>query len=150
SMRTGKALFTDRASIARKFGFTSTAHLVITGVSVEQPLERYWERARATDFLQCLAAVHPDLVTTPNFSLFSDVPRYDNLYNMKRIAICWQELASLGIPTALHINARTDHDWERWVQFLRAHPEIHAIAFEFRTGAASPKRARWYVGRLIH
>jgi len=33
--------------------------------------------------------------------------------NMKRIAICWSELASCGIAASLHLNARTDRDWER-------------------------------------
>jgi hypothetical protein len=83
-------------------------------------------------------------MTTPNFSLFADVPRWDNLHSMKRIAICWYELATAGIPTALHVNARTSTDYQRWASFLVDHSEIEAIAFEFQTGPASPARGAWH------
>src|SRR5207249_4165551 len=53
-------------------------------------------------------------------SMFLDVPRWDNLHNMKRIALCWSELVSRGLPTSLHLNARTDRDWERWIEFIGA------------------------------
>jgi hypothetical protein len=128
---------------------TPQTALLVTGVSYEQPIEDYWSPARGAGFLDDLAALAPAMVTTPNFSLFSDKPREDNLYNMKRIAICWQELASRGIPTALHLNARTDHDWRRWQEFLIAHSEIGSVAFEFGTGAAPAARARWYLRQLV-
>ena len=67
---------------------------------------------------------------------------------MKRIAICWQELVAAGIPAALHVNARTDHDWIRWAEFIRRRPEGTTIAFEFATGARSATRGTWYVGQL--
>jgi hypothetical protein len=146
--RTGEAVFDSRERLANHFGFQPTIKIVVSGVGYDQHLENYWSRARGAEFPARLAALNPDLVTTPNFSLFSDVPRHDNIYNMKRIAICFNELASLGIPTALHVNARTDHDWSCWTRFVRAHPEVHALAFEFRTGPASPKRGRWYRDRL--
>src|SRR5205085_1458214 len=68
--------------------------------------------------------------------------------NMKRIAICWHDFAKRGIPTALHLNARTDRDWQRWIEFLNVHDEITSVAFEFATGAAPLQRARWYVRQL--
>lgn len=145
---TGRAFTTDRAGVAARFAVTPQTPLVVTGVSYEQPIEDYWSRARGAGFLDELAGLAPLLVTTPNFSLFSDKPREDNLYNMKRIAICWHEMACRGIPTALHLNARTDRDWERWREFLSSHPEVGAVAFEFGTGAAARDRARWHSGHL--
>jgi hypothetical protein len=41
------------------------------------------------------------------------VPRLDNLFNMKRIALVWSEIQREGMPCALHLNARTDRDFER-------------------------------------
>jgi hypothetical protein len=108
----------------------------------------YWRLARGTNFLKELAKLKPELVTTPNYSLFVNSPREDNLHNMKRIAICWHELASVGIPAALHVNARTDADWARWGQFVTERPEISALAFEFATGAVYSSRARWHIEHL--
>jgi hypothetical protein len=149
SGRTGRATPRDRESLAARFAATPQTAILVTGVSYEQPIEDYWSLARGAGFLDDLAALGPAMVTTPNFSLFSDKPREDNLYNMKRIAICWYELASLGIPTALHLNARTDQDWRRWRDFLIAHTEIGSVAFEFRTGAAPRARASWYMQQLV-
>lgn len=149
SHKTGRALTRDRNQLAARFAVTPETPLLVTGVSFEQPIEDYWGKARATSFLDDLAALSPALVTTPNFSLFSDKPREDNLYNMKRIAICWHELAIRKIPTALHLNARTDRDWVRWQEFLVAHPEINAVAFEFGTGAAARARSQWHLRHLL-
>jgi len=148
SARTGSSRFSNRAAICRRFGLASDSRIVVTGTGFEQPLEHYWSRARAAEFARELALLGPDLVTSPNFSLFSDVTRFDNMYNMKRIAICWYELASAQVPTALHVNARTDQDWTRWIKFLRFHEEIRAVAFEFGTGPASPRRGPWYAAML--
>jgi hypothetical protein len=149
SKRTGQVSLDSRQAVADKYCFASGAQLLITGASRDQPIEDYWSKARAKDFAHAVLALQPDLITTPNFSAFSNVPRWDNLYNMKRIAICWSELASAGTPTALHVNARTDQDYARWAEFLQSHTEIEALSFEFQTGTASPRRARWHVERLV-
>jgi hypothetical protein len=149
SHKTGRILRRDRTHLAQRFAVTPETLLMVTGVSFEQPIEDYWGRARAAGFLDDLASLGPAIVTTPNFSLFSDKPREDNLYNMKRIAICWYELAVRKIPSALHLNARTDHDWCRWQSFLAEHPEINAVAFEFGTGAAAKVRAQWHLHHLL-
>jgi hypothetical protein len=123
SRRTGQLRFHTRTSLARYLRFSAKARLVITGVGDDRPLEAYWSVGRAARLCHALQQLSPDLLTSPNFSVFSDVPRWDNLQNMKRIALCWREFAQARIPTALHVNARTDRDWERWSEFLIAHPE---------------------------
>jgi hypothetical protein len=149
SGRTGRAIPRTQTELTDRFAVSPNTQIVVTGVSYEQPIEDYWGAARGAGFLDELAALSPTLVTTPNFSLFSDKPRQDNLYNMKRIAICWHELASRRIPTSLHLNARTECDWRRWAAFLATHTEIGSVAFEFGTGAAPKPRARWYVQQLV-
>ncbi|MGD4086964.1 hypothetical protein QT607_22765, partial [Xanthomonas citri pv. citri] len=51
-------------------------------------------------------------------------------------------------PAALHLNARTDQDYARWMRFVRERPEVEVVAFEFRTGAGVPSRIDWHVDRL--
>jgi hypothetical protein len=77
-----------------------------------------------------------------------NVPRPDNLHSMKRIALGWAELMAAGLPAALHLNARTDQDYARWMRFARERPEVEIVAFEFRTGAGVPSRIDWHVDRL--
>jgi hypothetical protein len=88
------------------------------------------------------------LVTTPNFSLFVDQPRWDDMHSMKRIAIVHEEFLSGGLPAALHLNARTDNDWARWREYIATREEITHVAFEFATGAGWRGRIEWQAGQL--
>lgn len=146
--KTGTLRFCTRGEVAENFGFEEGARLVILGADQDDRIEDYWALRQASRTPEQLAALRPDLITVPNFSLPLDVIRYDNLHNMKRIALCWSELMLAGIPTALHVNARTDRDWDRWVEFIRERPEVKAVSFEFATGPARPKWGEWYSSKL--
>jgi hypothetical protein len=88
------------------------------------------------------------LVTTPNYSLFTDQPRWDDLHSMKRIALVWQKFIEEGLPAALHVNARTDTDWQRWTDFIGERQEVTHIAYEFGTGAGWGSRKQWHAEKL--
>jgi hypothetical protein len=147
-LKVGMLRYDSRAAVAKQFGFDEGARLVITGVAQDQPIEDYWSFRRETRIPEQLAALRPDLVTVPNYSTTLDTPRWDNLHNMKRIAICWSELVSAGIPTSLHLNACTDRDWERWTEFVAEHDEVRSVAFEYATGAARLERGEWHTKKL--
>ncbi len=144
--RDGKPNYADRTDLARRMKVPDNGNIFITAVGIDDYLERLWESRQRRDLFSWIATLKPSLVTSPNFSLFSDAVRTEDLYNMKRIAICWYEMAEAGVPTALHINARTDRDWQRWREFIAVHPEINAISFEFGTGAG--QRRPWYLKQL--
>lgn len=145
--RTGRLRFHARGNLEAAFKVRPRL-LVLDGVAEDRHLENYWAAARLAGFADAVRTLRPDLITVPNFSLFTDVPRWDNLYNMKRIAICWHELQAAGNAVALHVNARTDRDYDRWGAFLREHREIIWIAFEFATGAAAVERGYWHTTHL--
>jgi Domain of unknown function (DUF4417) len=94
--------------------------------------------------LKALANLGVELITSPNYSLFTDVPRHDNLYNVKRIGIAWHESVDSQMPCALHLNARTPRDYERLTQFIKQRAEVTDVAFEFKTGGA------WHGRRAFH
>jgi hypothetical protein len=142
--------YASRSELAEAFLIDQNSRIIISGVDVDKSLERYWQLARSQKIVEALAALKPDLITAPNFSLFVDAPREDNLHNLKRIAICWSEMVCEGLPTALHVNARTDRDWERWTTFITERPEVTALAFEFATGSKFGERGQWHVDQLCH
>lgn len=148
SRATGDAKYPDRESLLAGFLLDPATQVVVCGVDVDASLERYWREARGAGFVHRLAQLKPDLVTTPNYSLFVNAPREDNLHNMKRIAISWYELSAAGLPVALHVNARTDRDWERWTEFVADRDEVQALAFEFATGAKYADRRNWHAEKL--
>lgn len=147
-MGTGEPHVKTRAELARRFLISEDATLVVSGVDRDAKLEAWWGFENRERQLSALRALDVALVTGPNFSLFTDTPRPDNLHSMKRIALSWEELIAGGIAAALHVNARTDHDYGRWAQFICERPEVTAIAFEFGTGGGYQGRIDWHIERL--
>lgn len=145
---TGKSHVTSRAELAARFLIPENAVLIVSGVDKDGPIERWWELKERRAILATLKAIGVELVTTPNYSVFTDVPRTDNLHAMKRILLAWTEMASAGLPAALHVNGRTQRDYGRWAEVIAQRPEIEILAFEFATGCGWGERIDWHVAQL--
>ncbi len=145
---TGLPRFTSRNELLARFKVDSDARLVITATGSDRNVERFWHVFRAKKTAEAIRMLRPSLIATPNFSTHADVVRHDNLVSMSRIASCFDEFASAGLPTALHVNGRTTHDFHRWAEYLNASPSIYAVAYEMGTmGRSSPRRA-WHSAHL--
>jgi hypothetical protein len=147
-MGSGEPLVCTRKQLSDRFRIPVDSVVVASGVNRDNKVEAWWAIADRPRRLATLKSLGVALVTTPNFSLFIDVPRPDNLHGMKRIGLSWAELMAGGVPTALHVNARTDHDYARWARFIAERPEVAVLAFEFGTGAGYPRRIDWHVEQL--
>lgn len=137
-----KAALFDRLRVAPR------AALVIDCIGRDRLIENFWANRRVANLIRDLARLRPAWVIVPNYSIITDVPRWENLHAMKRIAIVWAELMDEGLPAVLTLNARTDRDWERWTEFALARPELHAVAVELGTGARYADRRAFMLPRL--
>nr|WP_279331207.1 DUF4417 domain-containing protein [Solimonas fluminis] len=146
--RSGAHRFGSRAELYDHFMLDDLTAVIASGTDEDKSIERVWGLKDPAAFAKTLMNMGVSAVTSPNFSLFNDVPRWDNLYNMKRIALCWQQFQSAGLHSLLHVNARTDQDWNRWIEFIEARPEISGVAFEFGTGAGAQSREGWHRDQL--
>jgi len=148
NLANGKPHVTSRAELAARFLIPEGARIVVTGVDKDGPIERWWELKERAVTLTALNALGITLITTPNYSVLTDVPRTDNLHSMKRILLAWTEMAAAGLPAALHVNGRTQHDYSRWAELIADRPEIEILAFEFATGCGRGERIDWHVAEL--
>ena len=148
NMATGKVHVASRGELAARFLIPEAAQVVVSGVDKDRPIERWWELKDRRPILAALKDLGVALVTTPNYSVLTDVPRTDNLHAMKRILLAWNEMASAGVATALHVNARTEHDYARWAALIADREEIEILAFEFATGCGRGERIDWHVAQL--
>src|SRR3546814_14395548 len=73
-------------------GIEPNARVVVAGGARDKKIERYWAAKDRPAMLQQLAALDIALITPPNYSVLTDVPRTDNLHAMKRIL-----MATVGI-----------------------------------------------------
>ena len=146
---TSAAKFASRAQLLEYFGLDESARIIASGTEKDPPLERWWQLSSGRrEIIGQLLDIGVEAATAPNFSVFSDVPRWDNFHAMKRIAICWREILEAGVSCALHVNARSQRDWERWTAFVSSHGEVDAISYEFATGAAT--RLSYHIDELRH
>ena len=145
SRRDGYLRYKTRAEIEAAFRVKKNARIILVGCGRDRPIEAWWGlSSQRRVILKALADLGIELVTAPNYSLFTDVPRHDNMYNIKRIGIAWHEAVDSGMPCALHLNGRTEHDYERLAKFISQRAEATDVAFEFKTGGA------WRGRRAFH
>ena len=145
----GRERYADPAAVANAFRFRRGTPLILTGTHKDAPLERWWSVGSGRlDVIRRLQDLGVELVTTPNFSLFTNLPRWDDMHSMKRIAITHEEFLREGMPAALHVNARTERDWERWTEYILRRSEVTHVAFEFATGAGWTGRIEWHAVQL--
>ncbi len=146
----GEPRFHNRKALADAFKIDPNSTILLTGSGRDAPLERWWSLGpMRVDVIRAVRDLGIGIATTPNFSLFTDLPRWDDLHSMKRIALTHEEFMANGVAAALHLNARTDRDWSRWAAYIKARLEITHVAFEFATGAGAASRIAWYGQQLV-
>jgi hypothetical protein len=149
--RTGAPRFADGTAMRSQFGIAPETAVLLTGTDRDPPLERWWglgETARRS-IIRSLKNAGVVITTTPNYSLFLDRPRWDDLHSMKRIAIVHSEFLSEGLPAALHVNGRTDADFRRCTNYVLMRPEITHLAYEFTTGTGAAGRREKHASWLV-
>jgi hypothetical protein len=134
--RLGTPRFETREAMYDAYGITKETAVILSGTDTDGPLEEWWALGEATRrmIIRNLRQIGISLVTTPNYSLFTDVPRWNDLHSMKRIALVHHEFLSEGVASALHVNGRTETDFHRWAAYVDARPAITHLAYEFTTG----------------
>ncbi len=144
--RTGRPRFSSRADLCGAFKIDPLSSIILSGTDSDPPIENWWQMGH-DNRLTVIRALKEQgilLVTSPNYSLFVDQPRWDDLHSMKRIAIVHSEMLAEGVQAALHVNGRTDTDFRRWAEYLQSRPEIQVLAYEFATGTG------WQGRREVH
>jgi hypothetical protein len=133
----GRLRFKGRADVEARFGIGPGTRIILIGSGRDKAIEAWWKLSELRGpILAGLRALGVVLVTGPNYSMFTDEVRYNDMHAMKRIGTAWQEIVAAGVPGAYHLNARTPQDYRRLVAFIAERPEVTDVAFEFKTGAA--------------
>ena len=143
--------FEDLAGVTEAYRIGRESRLLLTGTGEDVAIERWWGLGKGRrETIRGLRGIGVEMVTTPNFSLFANRPRWDDLHSMKRIAITHEEFLAEGMRAAVHLNARTERDWERWTEYVQAREEVRDVTVEFATGAGRAARLLWHVRQLTN
>jgi hypothetical protein len=151
SRRDGNLRFESHEALCAEFGLVPGTPVVLTGTDQDPPLERWWGyQSHRREIIRGLRTIGIAFATTPNFSLFVDVPRHVDLHAIKRIGLVHWEFLAEGMPCALHVNGRSETDFRRWGAYVRARPEITHLAYEFTTGTSRAKRRDFHLDWLLN
>lgn len=147
----GRLKCPNEASLRGRFRLAADSPIILSATAKDHFIEAWWSLGvgQRKEIIRALRDLGVSSVTTPNYSLFTCQPRWDDMHSMKRIALAWEEFQSAGMPAALHVNARSEQDSERWAEFAANRPEVATIAFEFGTGAGRGGRRRLHSERLV-
>lgn len=139
---------TSAKALREQFRLLPDARIVVSSVAPDEVIEDFWSYRDVTNVIARLAKLDLALMTTPNFSFATNVARTHTLYSRKRIVITAEELSAAGIPTALHVNAENDVDWDFWFDVLSAFPAIRHVVKEFQTGNRKHPLGLWALDRM--
>ncbi len=90
--KNGRVKYSNPRELTDNFGLHPGTQVILTGTCTDPALERWWVfGARRIEIIRALKRLDIALVTTPNYSLFTDQPRWDDLHSMKRIALVFQD-----------------------------------------------------------
>lgn len=123
--------------------------IIFSSIAPDNELERFWRDRKQRQLVEGIKSLRPAHIIAPNFSLFRDVPRLDNLANIKRSLICAEEFSKAGLSVIPYIMGITDRDWQRWADFLKEHNSIRMVCKEFQTGAKKKCVAQWHIEHLM-
>jgi hypothetical protein len=148
--RDGSLRYTTRDALYEAYRIAHRTPIVLTGTDEDPAIERWWglEEPNRRGLIRRLRDLGITMVTTPNYSLFVDVPRWDDMHSMKRIQLVHREFLDEGLPAALHINGRTDTDFKRWAEYIVKQMDVTHIAYEFTTGTGWAGRRHQHLAWL--
>lgn len=95
----------------------ATQQAVLACYGKDHLLERLWTRRHTDGLLEQIVTAGFDLVLGPDFSVYGDQPRGEQLLNMRRSLWFAQELSDAGVLTAPAVYMFRAEDVERWASW---------------------------------
>lgn len=138
----------DGVTLRAKFKLHADTPLILSSISPDRRLEHYWRLRKYRRLIDGIKSIRPKHIIAPNFSLFRDIPRFDNLANIRRSLVCAEEFSQAGLSVIPYVAGVTEQDWRNWAAFLREHSEVVMVCKEFQTGASTRVKAEWHIQRL--
>ncbi len=147
--KTSGEMFTSSEELRSAFKVGGRTRIVLSCIDEDDSLENFWRVKSVRLLAQRLSALRVEHIIAPNFSLPLEIPRFDNIANIKRSLLCAEELCGAGISVIPYVAGVTAQDWDFWAGFLREHQEIAMVAKEFQTGGANITVAEWHIDQLL-
>jgi Domain of unknown function (DUF4417) len=93
----------------------------------DRTLEGVWRRRR--QLVLELRELQPDLVLTPNMSVYRDDARFVQLVQQRRALLLYHQMAEAGLPAVPDVGWSVwDPDGLRWAEWINEQPGLRAVS----------------------
>ena len=93
----------------------------------DRVLEGLWVSRRAV--IREIAGAQPDLILTPNFSVWFDHPRFESLIQIRKANLFYTELVDAGLPAVPDISFYLfEPDGRLWAEWINSQPTLQAVS----------------------
>jgi len=125
---TGKRLTPKhRRPLREVYQLAPTTKLALEFYVEDRVLEGLWASRRFV--IRELSQLAVDLVLTPNFSVWHDHPRFEQLVQQRRAFIFYHELIEAGLPAIPDIGwSLFEPDGRLWAEWINSQPGLRAVS----------------------
>lgn len=113
-------------------GLTGGQRTVLVGYGEDPLVEAFWTLRRRERLVEQIAAGGWDLVLAPNYSIFGNWPRAQQLLSMRMSLLIAAEFADAGVPAVPNVYWFRLEDLCRWAEWIRG-SSPPAIAINLQT-----------------
>jgi Domain of unknown function (DUF4417) len=109
------------------YGLAPTTKIAIEFYVEDRVLEGLW--ARRSEVVREIAQLRPDLVLTPNFSVWFDQPRFLSLVQIRKANLFYAELVQAGVAAVPDISFYLfEPDGRLWAEWVNDQPTLQAVS----------------------
>lgn len=109
------------------YRLSSSTRVALEFFVEDRVLEGVWARRR--ELLEELGQLDVDLVLAPNFSVWRDASRFEQLVQQRRAWIVYHEMIEAGLPAIPDISwSIWEPDGRLWAQWVNSQPGVRAVS----------------------
>jgi hypothetical protein len=126
----GDLRFDSPEKLRRSLGLDDRSRLALIGTAADWKIERFWKVSESRQVWQRIALLQFEFVTSATFSVWSEQPRSDQIYNQDRNFFTHDYLCALGIPSVPFIFFYTGRelDYRNVINWLKGRPDLRKVA----------------------
>lgn len=126
----GDLRFDSPEKLRRFLGLGKQARLALICTAADWKIERFWKVSESRQVWGRIALLNFDFVTSATFSVWSEQPRSDQIYNQDRNFLTHDFLCALGIPSVpfTFFYTGSELDYRNVIRWLRGRPDLHKVA----------------------
>lgn len=116
-----------RGDVRAAYGLGPRTRIALEGYVEDRVLEGLWANRRT--IIGDLAQMDLDVVLAPNFSVWSDAPRFEQLVQIRRAFAMYHEMVEAGLRVIPDVSfSMFEPDGRLWAQWINDQPGLHAIS----------------------